>query len=131
MAKLPSVKRILPESFADLKLEWLPRLLSPINSYMEDNYRALNRGLTFTDNFAAQINSVTYTGASVKFAWNQASKPIGCTIQNVRRINGNTNITAAYALQWAWTGDSVTLTVPGLPATASDKYEITLLTITG
>lgn len=57
--RLPTQKKILKE---DLKgaPAWVDNLIQPVNAFMENVYQCLNRNVTFQDNFASFIYTMTY-----------------------------------------------------------------------
>lgn len=57
--RLPTQKKILKE---DLKSapEWVDPLILILNTFMENVYQCLNRNVTFTDNLASFIYTLTY-----------------------------------------------------------------------
>ncbi len=63
MAKLPEQRRILKEDLQDAP-SWIDKLISPINSFFEDLYFALNKNITFRENIAAQIREIDFETSS-------------------------------------------------------------------
>lgn len=63
MAKLPNIKRIMREEFKEAPT-WIERLLSPINTFFESVYEALNRNITFKDNINCQIKELSFATGS-------------------------------------------------------------------
>jgi hypothetical protein len=62
MAGLPPIKRIIAEDFPDQK-SWIAKLIWPLNQFMESVVSSLNKRLTFSENFAAQIKTFAVSGA--------------------------------------------------------------------
>lgn len=60
MAKLPSIRAILRESLTEAP-SWIVKLLDPLNSIIETLYSALNRQITFSENIACQIRTISFT----------------------------------------------------------------------
>jgi len=60
MAKLPNQRRVLREDLKDAP-DWIDRLLTPLNSFMESIYYALNKQITFQENISALIKEVEFT----------------------------------------------------------------------
>lgn len=54
MARIPSQRRIIREDLSEAP-GWIEKLLTPLNSFMEAIYSALNKNLTFTENIRSQI----------------------------------------------------------------------------
>ena len=59
MARLPDIKRIRKEDFDKKYYDLLDGLLYAINTFFESVVAALNRGLTFRENMAAQVQDIT------------------------------------------------------------------------
>jgi hypothetical protein len=58
--KLPTFKRILKEDLKEAP-GWIDKVIGPVNSFFESIYHALNKGLTFEENIAAQIRELSFT----------------------------------------------------------------------
>jgi hypothetical protein len=134
MAKLPPQKRILPENFPD-QSKWIPRLLEPMNRFMEDINRALNNQLTFSENLSSEVRTVQVDGNyPLRMPWALKAKPIGAWIIACREISGNhTVFTTPLFLDWEYNeaGQFQINSVVGLTATATDKFNLTYIAITG
>jgi hypothetical protein len=133
MARLSSIKRILTESFPEVK--WIGTLLAPINQFIEEVNRALNNELTFADNFDGMVKTITADGTyPVKFQWTRKSRPVVAWIGYIREIDGeHTNLGAAVSLDWEYTGDGTFKinALPGLSASAADKFYVTIVAMAG
>lgn len=85
--KLPSIKKILTETFPDLK--WMPQLLSPLNQFMEQIVQGLNRGLTISENFDAVVKTIELDGTwPAKFKWERTNRPTVAFVGYVREKTG-------------------------------------------
>jgi hypothetical protein len=62
MARLPAIKRIRQEDFDPKYSDLLPGLLYAINTFFESVVAALNKGLTFRDNFLGQVQDIVTIG---------------------------------------------------------------------
>ena len=133
MAKLPTAKKILSESFP--QLPWLPELIRPLNSFIESVTAALNQGLTFNENLDALVRNVTLDGTwPVKVAWPKTNKPVACWVGQCRKLNADhTTITTALYLDWEFAADGTLQlnNVAGITPTETSKYVLTLVAITG
>jgi len=114
MAKLPNQKRVLREDLKDAP-SWIDRLITPLNSFMESVYYALNKNITFNENIASQIKEIefttlsTYSTASpkidgfqvIQFPHSLKNKPFGVTIQQITEKSGTYNpITSPVCIDW-------------------------------
>jgi hypothetical protein len=133
VAKLPTFKRILPEQFPDLK--WLPEFVAPINKFMSEVQDAMNNKLTFQENMNAEVRTVLLDGTyPIKLKWSKPNKPTAAWIGQAREVSGNhTTITTALYLDWEYTteGNFQINNVAGLSASPTDKFNLTILIITG
>ena len=64
MAKIPALQRLLVEDFPD-QAQWIQKLISPVNDFMENSIYALTRNLSFFDNMAAQVQNIQVQGSTV------------------------------------------------------------------
>lgn len=58
--KLPSQKKILKEDLKDAP-SWIDGVITPVNTFMESTYQALNKNITFTENIASFVKEISYT----------------------------------------------------------------------
>lgn len=134
MAALPQIKRLTREDFKDAP-DWINRLLYPINLFFDAVYSALNKGLNFQQNFAAQIQSFTITAGvaatdnTANFILTMTTKPQGLILLNASLQNGSlTPIGAAVYLDWNYDGTNINISsITGL--TNGTIYTFTVLVI--
>lgn len=134
MARLPPLKRIISDQlqkYADLN----EPVFSVLNSFMESISRALNNQLTFSENLDAQIITFTDNGEyPIKLAWNRTSKPKAVWIGSISRVDGaDPVISTAVTPNWKFSqsGQIEVISMVGLGASSTDKYNITLIGVTG
>jgi hypothetical protein len=134
MATLPPVQRLVTEDFADQK-KWIGKLLLPLNDFMESVYRALNQGLTVKENLAADVRTVEVDGTyPLKLSWSLKSKPVAVVVGNVARSDGTAlSLVDAVGVRWSYNQQSQLQIdqVVGITPSASTKYKLTLVSITG
>lgn len=130
MAKLPLTYKLILEDFPKEVRNWAGKLLYPINTFFESVYAALNKGLTFTDNFDAQLKHITVDGNyPISFEYTTSVRPMGiiCVYAKARD--------ASYPLGGIFVSfeiieKSVKINnITGLDP--SKKYDLKLLLITG
>lgn len=135
MAKLPTQKRITPETFPDQE-KWIPQLLEPLNRFMEEVTRALNNELTVNENLDAVVRTVELDGTyPVKFKWERKNRPRAAWIGQCRETSENhVTLSTPIYLDWVYTqegmfqiNDVVGLTGPS----ASNKFNLTIIAIAG
>lgn len=134
MARLPRQNRILADDFKDEK--FMPKLLAPINSFFEDVISALNKNLTFRENMAGDILTVTIDGVyPLDVKWSSKARPIAAWIGSCRETSGtHVTLTSPIFLDWemATDGSFRINNVAGLTtATGENKFEINIIAITG
>ncbi len=133
MSNIPKQGRILSSDFPDEK--FMPKLLYPINSFIEDVKRALNKGLTFKDNMSGDVVTVLLDGVyPLDIKWNLKQYPVAAWIGQCREVSGNhTTITTALYLDWEMTTDGALRinNVAGLSPSVSNKFTAKIVTITG
>ena len=133
MAQLPSLKRILSESFPEVK--WIGRLLGPLNQFIEEVVRALNNELTIAANMDGVVKTVMVDGTyPVKFLWTRASRPTVAWIGQCREVSGpHTPLGAALFLDWEFTGDGQIKIneIAGLSDSPTAKFYVTIIALAG
>lgn len=130
MAKLPLTYKLILEDFPKEVRDWGGKLLYPINSFFESVYSALNKGLTFTDNFDAQIKALTVDGNyPLSFEYTTSARPVGLICIYCKAKDGSFP-TGGIFISFDVIEKSVKINnITGLDPTK--KYDIKVLTITG
>ena len=54
MSRLPQIRRLLVEDFLEQK-DWITKLFTPLNTFMDGVVSVMNRSITLKDNCAADI----------------------------------------------------------------------------
>lgn len=139
MAKLPTSKKVLREDLKDAP-GWIDRLLSPLNSFMESIYYALDKNLTYTENLACNVKTIEFTTLPTygslpvldnwqvqKFTHSLKSKPFGVSLERVQeKSNTYAVITNPVSLDWNEANGVISINyVTGLEP--SKTYILTLL----
>lgn len=106
MASLPTIKRLSREDIREAP-SWVERLIYPLNLFFDSVYTALNKNLTFKENFIAQIQTFEIlAGASpadnvAQFALTMPVIPRNLLLGNVTLRAGNyTPVAAAVHIDW-------------------------------
>lgn len=133
MGRVPNIRRILSESFPDL--EWMPRLASNINIFMEQTIRLFDKNLTFGDNFDGEVKQLTADGQyPIKLAWGRPNKPVAVWVAGALRTNGDdVSYSAALYLKWRFNeaGQIQIDDILGLDDANDKKYTITIIGVSG
>jgi hypothetical protein len=93
MAKLGIIKRLVDTDFPKKYNDLLPNLFGAINQFIDQMSYALNKSLTFADNFAAVDTQIEITGngAGTTVKWPYS---IPCKGAMVLMATNNTNTSA-------------------------------------
>lgn len=81
MAKLPILQQLNRQDFPEAP-SWISRLLYPLQLFITSVVNALTNQLTYQDNFACVINTLTFVGAATDdanaftFIWPYPRQPI-------------------------------------------------------
>lgn len=125
--RLPTQKKVLKEDLKDAP-KWVDNLIQPINTFMENVYQCLNKNVTFGDNLASFIYTLTYTTPStypadvdqVEFLNQLKTKPIGVLLMQVYEKNTYTPPPGPVYVPWVETNGSIQVgTITGLEASKS------------
>ena len=130
MAKLPSLKSLLPDNFPEQK-GWIKALLVPLNKFFTEVVDALNKKLNITDNLDGEVIEFTVDGNYPKeLAWPRKQKPRIGWIGKVSRADGSdVSLSAGISPVWIYTQDGLISIsdIVGLDDSASKKYVITMV----
>lgn len=137
MAQLPPVRRIFREDLGGEAPSWITRLLSPLNGFLEAVYSALNKNLTFSQNFRAQIKEFSVLAGALaadntfSFPVEFPAKPIGLSLLQVNAGDGTPlSLTAAVGVSWNWDSQSNTIQITAITGlTSGQMYQIRVLVI--
>lgn len=131
MAALPDVKRISREDIPGAP-DWIDRLLEPLNRFLDTVYGALNRGLTFRENFLSQTQNVQIVaGASAStctasFILTMKAKPF--IVFLVAVPSGTLGDAFSPLFTWNFDGTNINITsISGL--TSGVTYNLTAVLI--
>ena len=129
MAKIPSIKSLLPEKFQGQQ-PWIMNLIVPLNAFMTQVVDAFNKKVNVSDNLEGDI--VTFTTAGIypiNIKWTYGKPRIGM-LCNIQREDGATvSLASAITPIWRYNqeGQIEISAVAGLSASASDKYKISMV----
>lgn len=134
MGQVPQTKRLVLEDF-DGQQEWIGKLVDPLNSFMQETVSLVNKSLTFGDNFNGAVLSLVWTGSAKSLAWKLKARPVAAWIGSIRTHPDNAAPTglSAFNLVWDFTqgGEFKVVEVPGLSASASNPYKLTIIAVAG
>lgn len=138
MSQLPQVRRLLVEDFMEQK-DWISKLFTPLNNFMEGTVGVLTKGVSLADNCAADIQKVTLNvvptvKTPIALRWDLATKPVSVHVGNVAlTTNNDFTLTAAVAVQWKYdaTQGLRLVNVVGITPTNTTQYVLTLVIFAG
>lgn len=129
--RLPQIKRILKEDLGAGVPTWVDRLISPLNTFMEAVYQALNKNITFSENIASFFVELTVktdgssTFEAMSFLNQIKTRPRAVLICQAY-VKETFAPVAAAAIAWNTDGTNVTVSeITGL--SASTNYVVRLL----
>lgn len=138
MSQLPQVRRLLVEDFMEQK-DWIGKLFTPLNSFMEGTVGVLTKGIGIKDNCSADIQKVTLNvvptvKSPVALRWDLPTAPVSVHVGNVALVtNDDFVLTATVGIQWKY--DSVKglriVNVVGITPTNTTQYVLTLVIFAG
>jgi hypothetical protein len=133
VAKLPSVKLLPQSDYKDQPL--LQKLTSSLNQFIIDVVRALDKGLTVSDNMVAQINEkalfVSDSAGSFPFAFawqNPSTRPRGCIVVRADTQEGDEGIFSAVQPKWSYNEGRVVIEGLRGDLDADRWYDVTFYT---
>lgn len=133
MSQLPPYRRIGLEDVKGAP-SWIEGLINVLNNFMETVYGALNRNLSFGENFRAEFKVFTLTAGATadlnKFRFTPAlkQKPSGLIPLQVTEVGGNyVVLTNPISIpSWRWESGLIIIeSIAGL--TNARQYNITVL----
>lgn len=138
MSQLPQIRRLLVEDFIDQK-DWIAKLFTPINVFMDGTFGALNKSITLRENMAADYKKVTVgfvptVDKPIAVSWDLPVPPISVHVGNVTKTDfTDFTLTTAVQVQWKYDnkqGFRLTNLV-GITPTNATQYTLTLICFTG
>jgi RES domain-containing protein len=127
------IKKISREELKDAP-SWIDALITPLNSFMEVTYNALNKNLAFNENIQAFTKELTYitpasypTMANVTFKNELKNRAIGVQLLQIYDRATYTPVLDAVYIPWILDNENnvVIYPIPGLQA--SRTYIIRLV----
>lgn len=133
MARLPKKPRLQPDDFP--KVEWIDKLLGPLNGFIDDTIGALNKSLTFKENLAGEALPVIIEGTyPIDVRWTNKEKPTSAWIGKIRETSGpHTTLTTALFLDWEFSDSGAFRinNIAGLTIPPGTKFAATILVLVG
>lgn len=126
MSKLPTIQ--------PLKGSDVPSILKPLNQFITDVTRAFNKRLTVTENMDGAIIPVIVDGIFPVFVtWERPNPPVAIWVGKCWEISQVHVVpTVAIGIDWEFYDGKVKINaVPGCPASMTNKFNLTLVAITG
>jgi hypothetical protein len=125
VSKILGGKKIILEDFEPEQRKWLPKLISPLNQFMESVYSALQKGLTISENLRAEVYKRTLpAGSSTQsLAWNLNQQPTAVLLGQITDTAGNIPVSQV-GIMWTFRDNSITITYDGLDSNTSYRTTI-------
>lgn len=133
MGAISPFKRFYVEDFSEQK-GWVGKLLQPLNDFLETVSGVLKNNVSFKDNLAVQVNTLTVSELPFEFSWTRSDRPIGMFVVACRNAS-NASVGGLSLPTWAITDAGkirvTTLDTLSPAPSASNTYTITFVTIGG
>ncbi len=126
MAKLSTIKRLIMEDFPSDHRKWLGKLITPLNSFLEQVYKVLTKGITIDDNLKAEQTQLVLNAGETtrKIKWTLNEKPNVVLIGKITYDNGDLPSTQI-SMYWSYANSQITVNFLGLDVTT--KYRILII----
>jgi hypothetical protein len=128
--KISSNKRFVTEEFPEAIRSWIGKLISPLNSFIEQVYQTLSKNMTLADNLKAQLYQVSITANQtypVKQAYNLNERPTVVAIGQIHENPTETSPLPVHCMTWVYSNGTLELTFIGLDA--AKAYKATIYTL--
>lgn len=128
--KFSTTKTIVLEDFPNEVRKWIPKLINPLNQFLEQTYKTLVNGITLRDNLKGQVDEIkigvtqTYP---VKIAWKLNEKPTACFVGALREDVTYYTTLPTHSFQWIYNQGQLELHFVGLDA--NKAYKGTIITL--
>ena len=138
MSQLPQIRRLLVEDFMEQK-DWISKLFTPLNSFMEGTVGVLTKGVSLVDNCTADLQTITIStvptvAVPIQLAWKLPIAPKSIHVGNVQRTTFvDFTLSAAVGVQWTWDSKNGLRLVNlfGITPTNATQYLLTLVIFAG
>ena len=138
MARLPTITRLIEEDVPAKQRDWVGQVFQILNTFISSTVSALNKRLTFEENFDAFIKQVEFTenGAATYpliFKNNLSKAPSGIIKMKIEDIStaGATAFTKPVDIDWSYTveGKIQINNITNIDSAnhAGERYRLTLL----
>ncbi len=128
--KFSTTKTIVLEEFPKEQRAWLPKLLNPLNQFLEQVYKSLVNGLTLRDNMKSQISEIKIGVAQIypiKLAWNVNEKPTSCSLGYLAEDISSFALLPVHSFQWIFNQGQIEIYLIGLDP--NKAYKATIKTL--
>ena len=124
--KLSTIKKIIVEDFPQDLRGWLPKLATPLNSFLEQVYKVLAKGITISDNLKAEKTTLTvFAGEETKsIRWSLNERPSLVLLGSATYSDGNIPVTQI-TINWVYSNGQILVTFYGLDGVS--KYRVTIV----
>lgn len=124
--KLGTVKTISREDIGSEAPGWVDKLLSPLNQFLEQSYRALSNNLTFTDNFRGKVAAYKLKHATAL----EINHALTSRVVGVLPLAASGQMITGFKWDYSSAGEKVTV-MAEFKAAGSTEAEVRLLFVTG
>lgn len=130
---LAAIKRIIAEDFPEQR-SWIGKLLEPLNGALSTVSKLLDRGLTFQENFKAQVKDLNFlndsTAFPLYFRCDIGARPTGLWVVNVVEDTASpTAFSDAVFLTWEYQQDGRIKVLGATGLTSGRRYKLTVVVV--
>lgn len=132
--KLPTAKKILREDLKDAP-DWVSGIITPVNSFMETVYQAMNKNMTLQENISSFVKEITYKTPStyptmevISFQNELKSKPIGVMLMQIYDKSTYSPVLNSVYIPWI-VNDKGGIEIHPITGLAADKTYMVRLVI--
>ena len=129
--KILANRRIVLEEFPDEEQKWLPKLLSPLNAFLEAAYTAFAGRLTIEENLTGEkyqfkVQSPASGNSTLQARWEKINPPTVVLLGQVTTKAGLAP-TAVVGIIWTYANKEISITLTGLAA--NTEYVVNIVGI--
>ena len=125
--KFSTTKTIVLEEFPQEQRAWLPKLINPLNQFLEQVYKSLVNGLTLRDNMKSKVSEIkigVQQSYPIKLAWTLNEKPTSCVLGALAEDVSAFSALPLHSFQWVYNQGQLELYLVGLDANKAYKATI-------
>lgn len=128
--KISNNKRYVVEEFPEAVRAWIDKLISPLNSFIEQVYQALSKNITLADNIKAKVYKTAITANQtypIKLSYDLNERPTSVTIGQIHENPTEASPLPVHCMTWVYNNGTLEVTFIGL--NSAKAYSATIITM--